>query len=365
VSVRLPGGARHVGEDALRSAVDVPAGTYTLRAEPGGGDAIAHPPAVSLARVLELAGVAPAALRSVAIARPRGAPLVLHAPDLARPAPFPDGPPIVWLDGGSVRFLRPVRDAADVNAADNIATTGGDLVVRVQQGVQLSVSVRVSRSRARARERVHLEAHVDGMPGGGAAAVRWRFGDGATATGAAVAHRWRAPGVYSVVAAATGADGSSGASEPVLVRVGAARAEHGATGGGTGDRERAAATGPLAPPPAAQPEPPPADSMPRARPAPAADSTPRARPAPAAAARKQRLRANRADASGKRVPVRGVLVAATIPAAAAAGPATTAAAAARRGGLPARRDVTLAVVAAAACALLALGGWCERRRSRR
>ena len=151
VVVRLPDRETRIDEATLRDSVDVPAGTYTLRAKGGAGDAIAHPPAVSLPRLLELAGVAPDALSFVSIRRPNGTLRVLRAPDLARPAPFPEGPPLVWLDADSVRFLRPVRDDADVNGADNIATAGEDLAVRVHQGPLLEVALRVAPRRPRAR----------------------------------------------------------------------------------------------------------------------------------------------------------------------------------------------------------------------
>ena len=105
-------------------------------------------------------GVAPDALSFVSIRRPNGTLTVLRARDLARPAPFPDGPPLVWLDADSVRFLRPVRDDADVNGADNIATAGEDLVVRVQQGPLLAGRAprRSLRRRAPASERTWRRA---------------------------------------------------------------------------------------------------------------------------------------------------------------------------------------------------------------
>jgi hypothetical protein len=368
VVIRLPDRETRIDEATLRSAADVPAGTYTLRAQRGVGDAVAHPPAVSLPRVLELAGVAPDALSFVWVRRPNGTLTVLRAPDLARPAPFPDGPPLVWLDADSVRFLRPVRDDADVNGADNIATAGEDLVVRVRQGPLLEVTVRVAPSSPRARERARLEARVTGAPTGTALAVRWRFGDGSEATGPAVSHRWRAAGVYSVVATAEGDDDSGGASEPLVVQVGPARERPGPAGGGGGDRERAPATGPVEPPDDPAPL-----SPPRA-PAPASPAPDAGDPVPPAMSpqrarrrttpRKERLRARDGDATPGAVPVRGVLVAATLPAAAAAPPAGAPRrpAAARAGGPPEHRDAMLPASAALACALLALGAWRERRR---
>ena len=86
--------------------------------------------------------------------------MTLQRPEIAAPAP--DGPPLVWLDADSVRFLRPVRDADDVNGADNIASAGDDLVLRVRQGPLLDVAVWVAPARPSAGERVRLEARVTG-----------------------------------------------------------------------------------------------------------------------------------------------------------------------------------------------------------
>jgi hypothetical protein len=362
-----------VDEAALRGAADVPAGTVTLRSRPDGVDLIAHPPAVSLPRALELAGVAPAAVSFVAVQRPNGSSAVLHAPDLARPAPFPDGPPLIWLDADSVRFFRPVRDDADVNAADNIATAGEDLAVEVRQGPLLQVTLRVSPAAPCARERTRLEARVTGASPGSPLTVRWRFGDGTEARGAAVSHRWDAAGVYTLVASAEGTDDSAGASEPLVVRVGKPRTRRGPAGGGSDDPDRAAAGGRAEPAPTDNAPEPAAEDPERApagAPAAAAD-TPKSSPAPAAPAtttrsrrtpervpRKRRLRARRDGDDSSGVLVRGVLVAATGPAAVATGVP----AAARRGGAPVARDFTLIAAAAAACALFALGAFRERRR---
>jgi hypothetical protein len=376
-----------IDEGTLRAAVDVSAGTSTLRGEGGGaGDAVAHPPAVSLPRVLELAGVTPGAVSFVSVRRPNGTLCVLRAADLARPAPFPEGPPLVWVDAGSVRFLRPVRDATDVNAADNIATAGDDLPVRVHQGPLLEVALRVAPARPQAGERARLEARVRGAAGGAALTVRWRFGDGTEATGTAVSHRWRSAGTYAVVASAEGNDDSGGASEPVVVRVGAQRERSDRAGGGSGDPKRAPATGPSEPPDgneapgdgdAAPGAPAPRASAPSgsspsasSRQASSPDaSSPRDSSPPDSSPRdssstphKQRIRAGRGEPAPGAVQVSGVLVAAAAPAPAQLAGAPGSPAVARPGGAPEHRDATLAAGGALACALLALGAWRERYR---
>ena len=360
VVVTAGGAERRVGEAALRAAADVPAGTVVLRSEPGPGEVIAHPPAVSLPRVLELAGVDPRAPAFVAVGRPNGTVATIRAGDLAA------APPLVWLDADSVRFYRPPRDGADLNAEDNFATAGDDLAVRVRQGALLGVEVRVRPERPRAGERVRLEAQVTGAPAGSAIAVRWRFGDGAEATGAAAGHRWRRPGTYAVVASAEGDDDSAGASPPVLVQVGERRRpERGENpGSGDADPEQAPATGPdegapagTAPAanapvdPAATPQPP----APAPAPAAGDDTATPPEAAPADPRVPQRRRKPRGG-GGERV--EGVLVAASLPA--GAGRATPPAV--RAGSDAGGTDSTVPLAVLTACGLAGAGAFRERRR---
>ena len=380
VVVTAGGAERRVDEGALRAAADVPAGVVVLRSQPGPGEVIAHPPAVSLPRVLELAGVAPGALSFVSVRRPNGTVAAIRADDLAA------APPIVWLDADSVRFYRPPRDDADLNAADNFATAGDDLAVRVRQGALLDVQVRVQPVRPRAGERVRLEAQVTGAPEGSAIVVRWRFGDGAGGAGAAAAHRWRRPGTYAVVASAEGDDDSAGASVPVLVQVGERRRPEREEDPGRGDAdpEQAPATGPdsgapgAAAPPgpdagapgaAAPPAPDAGASDAAAPPAPDASApTPAATPppdpevggSPAGPRVKQRERPAGRDVPPAPQQVEGVLVAATLPADAEPAPAP----AGRAGRDVAGADLTYPLAGLAACGLVGLGAFRERRRRR-
>lgn len=362
VVVRLPDREVRLDEAALRGAADVPAGTATLRGEGAAADTIAHPAAVSLPRVLELAGVAPEALSFVSIRRPNGTLALLRSADLARPAPFPEGPPLVWLDADSVRYLRPVRDDADVNATDNLATAGQDLLVRVHQGPLLQVTVRVDPGAPRAGRLAHLEARVEGAQPGVPVRLRWQLGDGTEAVGAAIAHRWRRPGVYAVVASADGDDDSGGASEPVVVTVGEPRERRGPAGGGGGDPERAPAVGPAEPP--EDPVPPASGPAPAPTPAPSVRPQRRDRAAGERASRARpdgarRRRRRPAAAPPGTEPVRGVLVDASVPASVAGAAPPPAA----RPGSPAGRDaITLPAGAALAAGLLGLGARRERRR---
>jgi hypothetical protein len=395
ILVRLPGGERHLSPEDVAAAVDRPAGTYLLRAAGTSAEAVAHPPALSVRRLVTLAGASPDALTFVTIERPNGSLALLGRADLTDPPPFPDGPPIVWMDAGGARYLRPLRGPDDVNGADNVDITGGDLVVRAHQGPLLVVSANADRRTVAAGAGVHLTAEiVSGAAPGQTFAFAWRFGDGAAASGPAVRHVFAAPGVYEAVVTVSGGDDSGGSSAPVRIRVGAARRDSGDTGGGTGDRRRAPAHGPAAgaddgsgaapsrspkpaapapaapaaPPPAPTPTPAPAPApVPTTRPAPARPSAPAARPRPRPTRRRP---ARRAAKPARRVPagtvVRGTLVAARVaaklPGGASSGAASTGRpAAARRGADPPRGPLAPAAGILAAIALVGLGVRSERR----
>jgi hypothetical protein len=387
ILVRVPGGERHLAPEDVAAAADRPAGTYLLRATGTAAEPIAHPPALSVRKLVTLAGASPDALSFVTIERPSGSLAMLGRGDLTDPAPFPDGPPIVWMDAGGARYLRPLRGPADVNGADNVDITGGDLEVRVHTGPLLVVRATADRREVRARTTVQFAARIVSGAGQGLS-YSWRFGDGASASGQAVAHAFAAAGVYEAVVTVDGADDSGGASAPLRIRVGAPPKAAGDTGGGNGARDRAPAQGPAdandAPAPASPAPAAPARSAPgSSAPAPAAPapappapvppaSAPSTSPAqPAAPATRPRARArSRAagpQAAAARRPagrvVRGTLVAASVPAAlpGATARAAGAQAAARRGVDPKRAPLAPAAGALAAIALVGLGAARERR----
>jgi PKD domain len=378
VLVRVGDAARHFSPQEVTAAVDQPEGTYLLRASGATAESVAHPPAVSMRRLVELAGASPDAVSFVSIERPNGSLSLLGGGDLADPSPFPDGPPIVWMDAGGARYLRPLRGPDDANGADNIGITGGDLVVRVHQGPLIVLRARADRRTAPARRAVAFTGEVvSGAAPGTALRFAWRFGDGGTAIGQAVRHAFAQPGVYEAVVTVTGADDSGGASEPLRIRVGAPVKAEGDTGGGSADRRRAPAQGrsegdggadgsPATT--QAKPAPParaPATSATTRTPSPAsrapAPSPRRRSPAPAARARAPGS-AERPRRPAGRV-VHGVLVAARAPAplpgAAAAAPLT-----ARRGEDRGRSPATAVVGIVAALSLVGLGAARERRATR-
>ena len=383
ILVRLPGGERHLTPEEVGAAADRAAGTYLLRAAGTTAEPVAHPPALSVRRLVTLAGASPDALTFVTIERPNGSLAMLGRGDLTDPAPFADGPPIVWMDAGGARYLRPLRGPGDVNATDDVDITGGDLVVRVHQGPLLVVRATADRHEVRAGTAVHFAGEVVSGAGEGLT-YAWRFGDGSSASGPAVAHAFAAPGVYEAVMIVSGADDSGGASAPVRIRVGAPPKAKGETGGGTGDRRRAPAQGPAegsddggttpTAPPATTPAPTaPAPATSAAAPAPAA-AAPTARPAPRRSpAPAPKPRPRRAPAPTRRAApprprpsgreVRGTLVAARVAATLPGGarPSADRAAAVRRGVDRGRDPLAPAAGILAAIALVGLGARRERR----
>ena len=218
--VRVTIGSRAVSLSAeqVRASADVPPTPYTLR-DPGGNQVV-ELSGLSLAGLVRLAGGNPATVRELTVPRARGGLVRLSGADLAEPAPFADGPPLVFVDGPSLRFFRPTRDANDLNASDNVATQpGDDLRVSVLAGPPLAVRASADPARARPGQPIAFSASAGGA---GELAFEWRFDDGTTARGATARHAFSEPGRYRVVATAAGPDGSGGSSEPVLVTVGRA-----------------------------------------------------------------------------------------------------------------------------------------------
>jgi hypothetical protein len=376
---------RHFSPQEVTAAVDQPEGTYLLRATGAAAAPVAHPPAVSMRHLVTLAGASPDAVTFLSIERPNGSLSLLGGGDLADPPPFPEGPPIVWMDAGGARYLRPLRGPDDANGADNIDITGGDLVVRVHHGPLIVLRARADRRATPARRAVAFTAEVvSGATPATAARFAWRFGDGATATGQNVRHAFAQPGVYEAIVTVTGADDSGGASDPLRIQVGAPVKSSENTGGGTADRRRAPAqgraggdSGAQGSPPATQAKPAPPARAPATTTPPTSTPTPAPAPAPARRTRAPSPpRPHPAPASRDRAPrpaerprrpagpvVHGVLVAARtaapLPGAATAEPPT-----ARRGEDPAHTPAAAVVGIFAALSLVGLGAARERRSTR-
>lgn len=397
------------GATTFVSAADIDAhedldrADVTVRLAGGAQTRFTRPPALSLNALLVLAGLNPATVGYVAVARPNGSLVQLRGEDLAAAAASPDGPPAFWIDDTSTHFLRTARDDTDVNATDSVATVSGQpLTVDVHAGALIAVTATATPTSTNAGTPVTLTASADASAGD--LTYTWDLGDGTTATGATVTHAYATAGRYQPHVVVAGPGDSGGASAPVTLTIGAAPAPAGeakTTGGGTRDPQDAAATGTTkktkttkqakrtpaaqqttttaAPAIASAPTPAAAPAAASPTPTPAAPATtpttpqrpqtrqrrPRRTPKPAPAAKPT---SSEAPASGTRVS--GILIAGSDAAAitagldAAANPTPAAALpGARRGGGSSSPFPTGTVVAiAAVLTLLALGATREARR---
>jgi hypothetical protein len=133
VLVRVSGAERHVSPEGIGAAVDRPAGAYLLRASPTTAEPVAHPPALSVRRLVMLAGASPEAVSFASIERPNGAQALLGRGDLADPPPFAEGPPIAWMDAGGARYLK-LTDLLTQSDVTVVRSGARDQTVIVKRG---------------------------------------------------------------------------------------------------------------------------------------------------------------------------------------------------------------------------------------
>lgn len=222
----------------LENGYDVRDRDYALRSQDGHEEPLLHiTAAASVRRVLDLAGVNPDSVGFVETRRGDGTYATLDRADVSSSPPFADGPPVVFVDGPSIRYLRPVRGQTDSNASDNLATqTGAPLELTVHSGNLLDVDATASDLEIDQGETVSFSATASGAADGESVSFAWDFDDGAVEPGASVTHSFTAEGTYEVIARATGDRDSAGTSALLRVIVGEPPpAEGGLPGGGTGD----------------------------------------------------------------------------------------------------------------------------------
>jgi hypothetical protein len=221
ILVERPGGATFVTPQQIKGKADVPPRTYTLRARPGeAGQQDTHG-GLSARRLIELVGLDPDGIGYLTVARADGTTLYLPGADFSDPPPFPEGPALVWIDADSTHFFRPLLDAEDSNAADNVATAGGEaLVVGVHDGALLQVQAGGAPTDPAPGRSVAFSASAGGALPGEQLSFRWDFGDGSAAEGAQASHAFMATGTYDVTVAVSGDRESGGVSAPVPVVVG-------------------------------------------------------------------------------------------------------------------------------------------------
>ena len=242
-SVHVNGRLAFIPLSQIRQEADVPETAYTLRS--AGSTQTNDHAGLSLRKLLVLAGANPDTVGFVSVKRPDGTTAFLQGRDLAEPSPFPEGPALVWVDGETSRFFRPVRNESDVNAADNIGTEPGQpLIVEVHGGPLLSVTATATPTDTTAGATVAFSAHATGEAQSSPLRYTWTFDDGTHGHGASVSHAYKLSGGYNAFVTVRGADDSGGASPTIHVVVGnppkgpAARAgggttKRGAPGGGS------------------------------------------------------------------------------------------------------------------------------------
>jgi hypothetical protein len=198
-----------IGTAELQSSYDIVNKTYTVRATDGTEDRLQFSGA-SIRRVLDLAGVDPGSVKFLQTPRSDGTEATLSGDDLGPNPPFPDGPPLIFVDGDSVRYLRPVRNARDSNASDNLATqSGAPLEISTRTGNILDVHITADGAGA---GKLAFEATASGGLPGESIDFTWDFGDGTTGAGATITHQYASKGTYRIVARAEGDQDSAGSS---------------------------------------------------------------------------------------------------------------------------------------------------------
>lgn len=208
--------ANFEGEQDVRDA------SYTIRP----GDSTEQVDAgFSLDQVIKLAGPpgepakGPDAISYgyLTIPRPSGGTVTLTNGQVRKSA-SPDGPPVVFGDGGSIGFIRPSLGDGDENAPDSFSVAG-ELVVTLHTGTPIKVHATASKTKIKAGDEVRFAATVD-APAGLSPAVSWSFGDGGSAGGGRVSHVFKREGTYHVAVSATTPEDPAGASDVVIVTVG-------------------------------------------------------------------------------------------------------------------------------------------------
>jgi PKD domain len=246
IIVGYPGAQTFVGADQIAAQSDVTSVDYTLRS-PGAQQMIPES-GLSVRKLIGLAGADPDKVGFVTVPRPVGTTAYLPGSDFADPPPFPEGPALVWVESDTARFLRPVRNATDINAEDFIVTTtGASLTIGLHAGNILKVAAHVNTARPRARKPVSFSANAAGQLPSEQLSYRWQFGDGTVGQGPAVSHAFRYKGSYKVLVSVTGDRDSGGESAPLALTVGRVKkkgaggagpakgpSSHGAAGKGSG-----------------------------------------------------------------------------------------------------------------------------------
>jgi PKD domain len=238
IEVAFPDRTQLVTGEQIASSADVVATPYVIRG-PSGERTETPAAGVSVRTLIALAGGDPDSVAGVSVTRADGTTVALQSSELADPPPFPEGPPLFWVDEAGSHFLRPVRGATDANETDRVTIAGdAPVVVNVQAGALLEVTAGADRERIEAGQVVRFWASAIGGTSGEELSYRWHFDDGTTGRGAEIKHVYRRPGRYRAYVTVSGSGRSGGTSAVITIQVGeqekpdAPAADDG--GGGTG-----------------------------------------------------------------------------------------------------------------------------------
>jgi PKD domain-containing protein len=241
VVIHTADGDVSIGSAELENAYDIVDKTYTIRANDGTEDRLRFSGA-SIRRVLDLAGIDPGSVRFLETPRSDGTDATLSGDDLGPNPPFADGPPLVFVDGAAVRYLRPVRNATDSNAGDNLATqTGAPLEITTRTGNILNVRITAEST---GPGKLSFEATASGALPGESIDFSWDFGDGTTGTGVTTKHQYTAKGTYRIVARAEGDQDSAGSSNILTLSVSPSKDDGDGPGNGSNHNGNALPDGP-------------------------------------------------------------------------------------------------------------------------
>lgn len=201
----------------------VPAAQITRRAdvasetfqEPGSGPT---PDGLSLRRLMAMVGVDPDRVTAVRVTGDDGRPLELPRNSLQEPFPSGNGPPIppvVWVDGEGVHFVRVEGGRNPAQRSD--AAGEQPLLIEVEGGESIAVTATASRTEVDAGASVRFRAVA--QHDGERLTYRWDFGDGARGRGEEVTHAFRRPGRYPAYVTVT-AGSAMGRSNRIVITVG-------------------------------------------------------------------------------------------------------------------------------------------------
>src|SRR5262249_48934288 len=189
VLIGAPASQVFVGKQEIADKADVEARDYTYRG-PSTSDSITLS-GISVRTLIQQSPFDIGKLGYLTVPRAEGSTAYLPGSDFSSPPPFPDGPALVYVDGDSTRFFRPVRGDGDINAPDSPATRSGvALRIGLHKGNLLTVDANADPLHVRAGEPVRFTSTASGERSGERLSYQWSFGDGSSGNGQSARHSY-------------------------------------------------------------------------------------------------------------------------------------------------------------------------------